>query len=128
MVYAGGVVAYANEAKMELLGVGEDTLRAYGAVSRETALEMARGARMALRGRMRLERMVGLSVTGIAGPSGGSVSKPVGLTWIGLSTPQHDTAQAFEWKGDRTYNIQASAYQALAMLTAYLKAVPEETG
>jgi len=120
VVFAGGVVTYANEAKMELLGVAEQTLIKYGAVSRETALEMAHGARGLLAKRMRLERMLGLSVTGIAGPSEGSISKPVGLTWIGIAADAYAEAFRFVWPGDREYNIQASAHAALNILNAYL--------
>lgn len=73
-----GFVTYSNEAKMEMLGVSQSTLDAHGAVSEETALEMAAGA---------LENSragIALSVTGIAGPDGGSAEKPVGLVWFGL--------------------------------------------
>lgn len=75
-----GFVTYSNEAKMEMLGVGRATLDAYGAVSRETALEMAAGALA------RSRAGIALSVTGIAGPGGGSADKPVGLVWFGLAT------------------------------------------
>ncbi len=74
-----GFVTYSNEAKMDMVGVAKATLDAYGAVSRETALEMAAGA---------LERSragIALSVTGIAGPDGGSAEKPVGLVWFGVA-------------------------------------------
>jgi nicotinamide-nucleotide amidase len=74
-----GFVTYSNEAKMEMLGVSADTLEAHGAVSQETAAEMANGA---------LEHSragITLAVTGIAGPDGGSEGKPVGLVWFGLA-------------------------------------------
>lgn len=74
-----GFVTYSNEAKTDMLGVGEATLGVYGAVSRETALEMAAGAL----GRSRAG--IALAVTGIAGPDGGSDEKPVGLVWFGLA-------------------------------------------
>ncbi len=74
-----GFVTYSNEAKMEMLGVSEATLLRYGAVSEETALEMAAGA-------LRNSRAgIALSVTGIAGPDGGSAEKPVGLVWFGVA-------------------------------------------
>jgi nicotinamide-nucleotide amidase len=74
-----GFVTYSNEAKMEMLGVAPATLKAHGAVSRETALEMAAGA-------LRHSRAgIALSVTGIAGPDGGSAEKPVGLVWFGVA-------------------------------------------
>ena len=74
-----GFITYSNEAKMEMLGVSKATLDAYGAVSRETALEMAAGALKNSRAD------ITLAVTGIAGPDGGSEEKPVGLVWFGLA-------------------------------------------
>ncbi|MDH6234689.1 nicotinamide-nucleotide amidase [Mesorhizobium soli] len=74
-----GFITYSNEAKMEMLGVSEATLAAHGAVSRETALEMAAGAIQNSRA------SIALAVTGIAGPDGGSATKPVGLVWFGLA-------------------------------------------
>ena len=74
-----GFVTYSNEAKMEMIGVSGDTLAAHGAVSRETALEMAAGALAHSRAG------IALSVTGIAGPDGGSAEKPVGLVWFGVA-------------------------------------------
>lgn len=74
-----GFVTYSNEAKMQMLGVSADTLDSHGAVSRETALEMARGALAHSRAG------IALSVTGIAGPDGGSADKPVGLVWFGVA-------------------------------------------
>lgn len=74
-----GFITYSNEAKMEMLGVSEATLAAHGAVSEETALEMAAGAIANSRA------SIALAVTGIAGPDGGSVEKPVGLVWFGLA-------------------------------------------
>lgn len=74
-----GFITYSNEAKMEMLGVSEATLAAHGAVSEETALEMATGAMK------RSRASIALAVTGIAGPDGGSPEKPVGLVWFGLA-------------------------------------------
>ena len=115
--YLGSVTAYAYEAKVRLLGVQWDTLKQYGAVSQEIALEMARGVRQAL------EAEVGLSVTGIAGPGGATPDKPVGLTWIGLSAPNYEQAWKFIWQGDRLKNKELSAEAALQMLVDYLKTV-----
>lgn len=92
-----GFITYSNESKMELLGVKEDTLKSVGAVSEETAVQMVEGA---------LEHSslatIGVSVTGIAGPDGGSAQKPVGTVWMGLMkkgrTPY---AHCFLFKGDR---------------------------
>ena len=113
--FLGGVVAYAYEAKVAVLGVSWDTLRAHGAVSRETVLEMARGACQALGADL------ALSVSGIAGPGGGMPDKPVGTTWIGLVTPQAEWARHFVWDGDRIQNKALSADAALQMLLDYLK-------
>lgn len=79
-VYPGGFVTYSNEAKINCLGVSRDTLSNHGAVSLECAVEMARGAKRAM------EADFALSVTGIAGPGGGSATKPVGTVWIALVT------------------------------------------
>lgn len=79
-----GFVTYSNEAKMAMIGVAEETLAAHGAVSRETALEMASGALA------RSRAGIALSVTGIAGPDGGSAEKPVGLVWFGVAVSGHE--------------------------------------
>lgn len=113
--FIGGFVSYAYEAKVASLGVSWDTLKAHGAVSRETVLEMARGARNALGAE------VGVSVSGIAGPGGGLPEKPVGTTWIGLVTPDGEQAEVFYWRGDRRENKELSADAALKMVIAYLE-------
>jgi PncC family amidohydrolase len=113
--FLGGFVSYAYEAKVASLGVSWDTLQRYGAVSRETVLEMARGARNAL------GADVAISVSGIAGPGGGLPQKPVGTTWIGLVTPEGEQAEVFYWKGDRRENKVLSAEQAIKMAIEYLE-------
>ncbi|GAB4577991.1 MAG: hypothetical protein Fur0022_07230 [Anaerolineales bacterium] len=113
--YLGGVVAYAYEAKVALLGVDWETLQKYGAVSEEVALQMARGVRAALKGQ------IAVSVTGIAGPGGGMPTKPVGLTWIGISTPTGTWAKRFVWNRDREGNKMSSARAALEMVKQYLE-------
>ena len=113
--FRGGVVAYAYEAKVSLLKVSWDTLRTYGAVSEETVIEMARGARTAL------GADIAVSVSGIAGPGGGMPDKPVGTTWIGLSTTEGDLARKFVWEGDRQQNKALSADAALELLKNYLE-------
>ncbi len=112
--FIGGVVAYAYEAKVALLHVSWDTLRRYGAVSRETVIEMARGVRTAL------GADIGLSISGIAGPGGGLPDKPVGTTWIGLSATDGDWARKFVWDGDRRANKEFSANAALQFVLDYL--------
>lgn len=113
--FLGGVVAYAYEAKVAQLGVSWETLQTYGAVSRETVVEMARGARRTL------EADLAVSVTGIAGPGGGLPEKPVGTTWIGLSTPEGEWARRFVWDGDRAQNKAYSAQAALQFVIDYLQ-------
>jgi PncC family amidohydrolase len=112
--YLGGIIAYANDVKMSQSGVKAETLRQYGAVSQETVLEMARGVREAL------QADIGLSVSGIAGPGGGSPEKPVGLVWIGLSTPGYEQAWRYVWQGDRLQVKEQTAEQALRLLMEYL--------
>ena len=112
--FLGGVAAYAYEAKVALLGVSWDTLKAYGAVSRETVIEMARGARKVL------NADIAVSVSGIAGPGGGLPGKPVGTTWIGLSTSDGEWARLFHFDGDRVQNKSLAADAALQFLIDYL--------
>jgi PncC family amidohydrolase len=111
----GGIVAYAYEAKVALLGVSWDTLRTHGAVSREVVMEMARGARVAL------DVDIAVSVSGIAGPGGGLPGKPVGTTWVGLSIEDGDWARKFVWEGDRLRNKALSAEAALQFVLDYLE-------
>ncbi len=119
--YLGSITAYAYEAKERLLGVNHDTLVAYGAVSPQTAIEMARGARQALGADFGVDHILGLSVTGIAGPGGGTPTKPVGLVWFGLSTPTGEWTWSHVWPGDRVKNKEDSAEQALKIIMAYLQ-------
>lgn len=112
--YVGSVTAYAYEAKVRLLGVRWDTLEKFGAVSEETVIEMARGIRMAL------AADIGISVSGIAGPGGGTPEKPVGLTWIGLSDPTTEKAWRNIWQGDRIAIKSQAALAALQLLADHL--------
>jgi PncC family amidohydrolase len=113
--FIGGVTSYAYEAKVRLLGVRWETLENYGAVSRETVLEMACGVRQAL------SVDIGLSVSGIAGPGGGTPEKPVGFTWIGLSTPDGDHAWSYQFSGERAQVKQQASEQALCRAAEYLE-------
>ena len=125
--YLGSVTAYAYEAKERLLGVQHETLVRYGAVSPETVLEMAQGIRRSLAADFPLEKTLGLSVSGIAGPGGALPGKPVGLVWIGLSTPDGDWAWHYLWSGNRIENKDYSAQAALQRLMEYLngQVIPE---
>ncbi len=93
--FIGGVVAYSNHIKEQFLGVSENTLIGFGAVSEQTAIEMAKGIAE------KFKTSIGISTTGIAGPSGGTPEKPVGLVWIGIHF--NNETQAFEchFKGER---------------------------
>jgi PncC family amidohydrolase len=114
--YMGSITAYAYEAKVRMLGVKWETLEQYGAVSEEVVLQMAFGVRRAL------AADVGLSVSGIAGPGGGTPEKPIGLLWVGLSVGDHQDARRFLFDGDRLGNKQQSAEAALQFLVGYLEA------
>ncbi|OGO08631.1 MAG: hypothetical protein A2Z66_01995 [Chloroflexi bacterium RBG_13_66_10] len=113
--FIGSIVAYSYEAKERLLGVRHDTLYTHGAVSGETALEMARGARHAL------GADVALAVTGIAGPGGGLPDKPVGTTWVAVSGRDGDAVERFLWSGDREVNKAKSAEAALEVLLQFVE-------
>jgi PncC family amidohydrolase len=117
-VLFGGFVTYSNEAKEGLLGVQRAALEKHGAVSEEVAMQMARGARE------RLRASVGISVTGIAGPGGATMDKPVGLTWIGLSDATGDRAERYVWDADRAGNREKSVQAALHMLIAWAAGQP----
>jgi len=108
-----GVVSYSNQAKMEILGVPRDLLEKYGAVSPEMALAMAQGVR-------RISKTdLGLSVTGIAGPTGGTKEKPVGLIYIGLADAQKSWVEKFLFGQDRMINRERAAQAALNMVRSY---------
>ena len=101
-IFDRGIVTYSNNAKMEELGVKAETLAAFGAVSKETAYEMAEGVRKVS------GTDIGVSVTGIAGPTGATKDKPVGLVYIGLSTKDITNVRELRLEGDRTKNRQNS--------------------
>lgn len=105
-VFGESVVTYSNEAKVKYLNVQESTLYEYGAVSRETAIEMAKGIKH-LAG-----SDVGVSITGIAGPTGGTMEKPVGLVYIAVS---YGNTYAFEhvFDGDRTQVREQAVFEAI---------------
>lgn len=95
-VVAGGVISYSNDVKIARLGVSPETLASYGAVSEETAIEMAQGARR------ELSVDIAVSVTGIAGPGGAVPGKPVGTVWIGVCDDKGAKARLFQFSGDRS--------------------------
>ena len=114
-----GVCSYSNQSKIDFLGVSPATLEAYGAVSQETALEMARGVRL------RSGADVGLATTGIAGPDGGTAEKPVGLVYTAISTSA--TEKALELRLSRGYGGERQLIRSLACLHA-MNLVLRETG
>jgi nicotinamide-nucleotide amidase len=108
--FAGGVVSYSNEAKLALLGVPAPVLEAHGAVSAQVARAMAEGARD------RFAVAVAASVTGIAGPDGGTEAKPVGLTYVAVADADGCDVRRHVWTGDRAANKVASAGAVLELL------------
>ena len=112
--FKGSVVAYSNEVKIALLGVKKATLKKYGAVSEQTALEMARG------GRKLLDVDICVSNTGIAGPSGANSEKPVGLFYVGLAAEDESFSQKHAFPGNREENKRDAAEAALNMLKQWL--------
>jgi nicotinamide-nucleotide amidase len=108
--FEGSVVSYSNEVKMNVLGVSSETLEAYGAVSEQTAREMAEGARRLL------NTTFAISTTGIAGPDGGTAEKPVGTVWIACATPDETFTQLLTLRNNRKINIELTCSYALNLL------------
>jgi len=116
--FLGGVVSYADEAKRDLLGVDAAVLAAHGAVSAQVARAMAEGARD------RFATTGAASVTGIAGPDGGSDAKPVGLTYVAVADADGVDVRRHAWSGDRESNKVSSAAAVLELLLERLGASP----
>lgn len=114
-VFQGGGVTYSNALKQSILGVKEDTLTAFGAVSEQTAKEMALGAVA------NFKTDYAIAVTGIAGPDGGTLEKPVGTVWIAVANKQEVKAKLYKFTSQRLQNIERSAMAALMMLFIQLK-------
>ena len=114
--YYGGAITYSNDAKIRFLGVKLETLEKHGAVSRETALEMSRGIRD------KTGASIGFSVTGIAGPEGGSPEKPVGTVWMSIDCDHCHEARLFQFHGDRERVIVGASQAALNWLRIQLLA------
>jgi nicotinamide-nucleotide amidase len=112
--FKSSIVSYSNDAKIHFLGVKQATLEQHGAVSEETAIEMAEGA---LR---EANADIALGITGIAGPSGGSTEKPVGAVWMGIARRGHSDARHFNFHGDRERVILGAAQAALNFLRTSL--------
>jgi PncC family amidohydrolase len=112
--FVGSIVAYSNGVKMKLLGVKAETIKKYGAVSSQTAVEMVLGVRK------KLSSVIGVAITGIAGPTGGSFEKPVGTVFICVDSPKKRVVQEFNFKGNRTAIKKRSACAALNLLIEFL--------
>lgn len=108
-VFEKGFVTYSNEAKMQMIGVKEETLAANGAVSPQTAYEMSEGAARAAKS------FAAVSATGIAGPEGGTKDKPVGLVYIGCTVGEKTVTERHLFSGDRKYNRLSSVLAALKL-------------
>lgn len=110
--FLGGVIVYSDRSKLELLGVGEDILRKNGAVSSRAARAMARGVRKLF------SSSIGVAITGIAGPGGGSPEKPVGLVYIAVAGPGGDKVEKHIFTGDRREIKRRAAERTLTLLIA----------
>lgn len=109
------IVTYANEAKMKFLGVSEDNIKSYGVVSEAVAKEMASGVRKLM------DANVGVGITGIAGPGGGSAEKPVGTVWTAIDINGEMYAEKLSLKGDRECVREATCNAVFERLTELLK-------
>jgi PncC family amidohydrolase len=105
-----GIIAYSNQAKIDLLGVPVQTLQDHGAVSSQIAEAMAIG----IRNKSNVD--LGISTTGIAGPTGGTNDKPVGLVFIGIAGSNHIKVEKFKFSGDRIHNKESTCNAALQIL------------
>ena len=113
--FLGGVIAYQNEVKESLLHVPQDVIAAHGAVSAQTVEAMAVGCRDLFK------CDIAVSITGIAGPGGGSAEKPVGLVYVGLATASDVISRRFQWDGSRIQNKESSVRAAMEMILAALQ-------
>ena len=113
--FLGGVIAYSNQVKSDLLNVSSEMLKTNGAVSSEVALSMSLGIRNLL------NSSVGVAITGIAGPDGGSEEKPVGLVYIAVTTPYVEVEERFDFSGTRREIKIQAAKTALELIIQALK-------
>lgn len=116
--FLGGIISYSNDAKVSLLGVNSRTLKAKGAVSEEVAVQMAVGART------KFGADIGIGITGVAGPAGGTPTKPVGLVYVAVSSRESSECSRNVFRGSRSSIKDQSARKALEMLEKFL----EKTG
>lgn len=111
--YLGGFITYSDETKIKILGVSLETIKNFGAVSSQTAIEMAMG------GKKLTGAHISVAVTGIAGPGGGSEKKPVGTVFIAMLAPEYKKVEHYVFKGDRKEIKILSSYHALNMVRVY---------
>ncbi|WP_312364244.1 competence/damage-inducible protein A [Sphingobacterium sp.] len=109
-VFLGGTIPYSNKLKHQLLNVNEETLAQYGAVSEQTAIEMASGSKVAF------SSDYAIATTGIAGPGGGTAEKPVGTIWVAVAGKQEIITKKFQFDNDRLINIERTRMNALLLL------------
>jgi len=114
----GAVVTYSNSSKQELIGVAPDSISSFGAVSHQVAIEMAIGARS------KFQSEIGLSVTGIAGPTGGSSDKPVGTFFVGFSYQEHVLSFRYLFSHERMFVQEYAAHCMLDTIRRYLSGLP----
>ena len=119
--FKGSIVSYRNEIKTDVVGVNEKTLNTYGAVSAETAAEMAES------GRKLLKVDICISDTGIAGPTGATPEKPVGLFFLGLSAEGSTLTRKYQFRGNREENKQSAAEASIELLKEYLESLLNKT-
>jgi len=115
--YLGGHIVYSNSTKRLWLSIPPEVLDICGAVSRETVLAMAYSIRKTFSGEVDPKRVIGFSISGIAGPGGGTPQKPVGTVWMGLSTNISERAYYFLFNGSREEIKNQIAFQALEILS-----------
>ena len=109
-VYAGGVISYSNESKIDQLNVNPDSIKNFGAVSEEVAIEMAQNVKE------KFNSSIGISVTGIAGPDGGSEAKPVGLVYVGYFDEKLSFVQKFNFSSNREANKIRTSQAVLKLI------------
>ena len=112
--FVGGIIASSNDVKRKVVGVKPATLKKYGSVSAEVVKEMARGVRR------KLIADIGIAITGIAGPTGGSKKKPVGLVYLGFASKQKISVKRLLLKGNRDTIRKKACKEALYLLTGCL--------
>lgn len=121
-IFSQGIITYSNSAKMQYLGVREETLKTHGAVSCECAKEMAQGMR-------RISNSdISVAITGIAGPSGGTAEKPVGLVYISLAHKNGVCVKKFNFSGSREKIRNYAVLNALNLVREYLNGTLDKQG